>query len=227
MTTLFTLTAGKNRLKNLWQVTVLLLLLCSSFGQVLASAHEKQTALFLQATAPNATENPIKKGTFLVATKKLFGTSFNKTVILLTNYSSTGATGLAINRPANMSLHEAFPEINQLKGNKSELYLGGPVRSEALFILVQTKNPENGMRKITDDLYFAPGIKAFGKDKSSTSSQNTRAFAGYTGWAPGQLEHEIRRGDWQVVQSKLNIVFKKNDKSLWETLTKSWSGKWI
>ena len=207
------------------------LLLCLFLwpGTVAANSIAIQSNPFIKKTDAKSDISSIKKGTFLVATKKLSGSSFSKTVILLTHYSNRGATGIAINRPANMRLNEAYPDIEELKDNKSELYLGGPVRGDALFILTQTKNPQEGMRNIADDLYFAPGIKAFGKGSGNESglSEQTRAYAGYSGWAPGQLENEIRRGDWLVVQSKLDIVFDQDIGSIWKTLTKSWSGKWI
>jgi putative transcriptional regulator len=93
---------------------------------------------------------------------------------------------------------------------------------------MKTKQPAQGMQNIADDVYFAPGVNAFSNNKTqSNSSENVRAFAGYAGWAPGQLENEIRRGDWVVIQSKLDIIFTSEFSSLWSTLLRAWSGTWI
>lgn len=179
---------------------------------------------FYPALADNT---PIKKGTFLVATKNLAGSSFSEAVILLTHYSNWGATGLAINRPAKITLEEAFPGLEQLQNNHDELYLGGPVKPDAIFVLMKTKQPHAGMRNIANDLYFAPGITAFHSGKKPSEGESARAFAGYSGWAPGQLEAEIRRGDWLVIESDLDIVFTEENQSLWKKLTRDWSGTWL
>lgn len=181
-----------------------------------------------QAKQDSDVAKPIKKGTFLVATKNLASSSFSETVILLTHYSHEGATGLAINRPAKMSLNEAFPGMDQLQGNHEELYLGGPVKPDTIFVLMKTKHPNANMRNIANDLYFAPGVMAFTKDKlASAADDNARAYAGYSGWAPGQLEAEVRRGDWLVIESELDIVFADENQNLWQKLTRDWSGTWI
>lgn len=164
-----------------------------------------------------------RSGLFLVATDQLSGTSFQETVILLTHYSNRGATGLTINRPTDIPLNQAFPHIQQLNQHSDPLFLGGPVKENAIFVLVQTLEPHEGMHLITDHLYFSTGKNAFGYPINGTA----RAYAGYAGWAPGQLQHEIRRGDWLVVKTDPAIVFDENLPGLWLRLKNRWSGNWI
>lgn len=172
--------------------------------------------------------SPISKGTFLVASKKLANSSFRETVILITHYSQYGTSGLAVNRPSKFALNKVFPQLKQLQDNEDELYLGGPVSSDSIFVLLQTRQPAEGMQKITDDFYFSPGIQSLTHNKPGADTQkNTRAFAGYSGWTPGQLENEIRRGDWLVIQSDPKIIFSQDDESLWKQLHHIWSGTWI
>ena len=56
---------------------------------------------------------------------------------------------------------------------------------------------------------------------------SARTYAGYTGWAPGQLQNEIARGDWIVVKTNPAIVFEENPTGLWNRLKNRWSGNWI
>jgi len=164
-----------------------------------------------------------RKGLFLVATDKLNGTSFQETVILLTHYGKDGATGLAINRPTDIPLNQALPEIRQLDKYSDPLFLGGPMKTHHIFVLMRTLEPKDGMYHITDNLYFSTGKKAFGY----ATSNKTHAYAGYAGWAPGQLQFEIDRGDWLVVKTDPGIVFDKNLPGLWTRLKNRWSGDWI
>lgn len=75
-----------------------------------------------------ANNTPLGKGVFLVATDQLRGTSFAKTVILITRIDAHGAMGLAINRRSQRALREFFPDLTNDAG-AAELFLGGPVQS--------------------------------------------------------------------------------------------------
>jgi len=169
-----------------------------------------------------------KKGRFLVATDKLSNTSFKETVIFVTHFSSLGATGIAINRPAHIPLSEAFPTIKELSSLKESLYLGGPVKTNGIFVLMKTKRPHAGMKQVTDDIYFTVGLNAVihGSSKAE-DGEVARAYAGYTGWRAGQLQEEIKRGDWIIVDTDTSIVFEENPDNLWQRLRKKWSGDWI
>lgn len=169
-----------------------------------------------------------KKGRFLVATDNLMGTSFKKTVILVTHFSARGATGIAINRPAHIPMNEAFPSVKELSEVNDSLYLGGPVQTNGIFVLMKTERPHAGMKNITDNIYFTVGLNAVihGLPKA-TQGETARAYAGFAGWAPGQLQAEIERGDWIIVDAEPDIVFAEDPDALWERLRKSWSGHWI
>ncbi len=166
-------------------------------------------------------------GVFLVATEQLHGSSFQQTVILLTHYNKRGATGLAINRPAGIPLQQAFPGVHQLQQSTDPLYLGGPVNTNSIFVLLRTQQPGKNMHRIADDIYFATGKNVFTHSFKPATHTATRTYAGYAGWAAGQLQNEINRGDWMIVRSHPKIVFEEDSESLWQHLSKRWIGKWI
>jgi putative transcriptional regulator len=47
-----------------------------------------------------------------------------------------------------------------------------------------------------------------------------RFFSGYAGWAPGQLQGELDRGDWLVVDADAKSVFLKDTSRLWQDLVR-------
>jgi putative transcriptional regulator len=130
--------------------------------------------------------------------------------------------GLAINRPTDIPLNQAFPKLNQLKNNTDLLYMGGPVRPKTQFVLVRTKQPKKGLHHIIDDVYFSSAKNAF----SSPLQKITRVYTGYSGWTKRQLHNEINRGDWLVVHTDPDIIFKEDTSTLWHRLMKRWSGYW-
>jgi len=48
------------------------------------------------------------------------------------------------------------------------------------------------------------------------STANVIGFAGYAGWAPMQLENEIRQGSWLPTDLDLGIVFDVPREKAWE-----------
>ncbi|MDX2463693.1 MAG: YqgE/AlgH family protein [Porticoccus sp.] len=166
---------------------------------------------------------PENQGRFLVATEQLDHTSFQQAVILITHHSKRGATGLTINRPTNIPLTTIFPHTQHLKLNDESLYLGGPVSTNAIFVLLRTTQPRKNMHLIAKNIYFSTAENAFSTPFTGTS----RVYAGYAGWAPGQLQAEIDRGDWMLIHAEPNIIFEKNTQALWQRLSKRWSGLWL
>ncbi len=164
-----------------------------------------------------------KEGIFLVATEQLQGTSFQETIILLTHYSNRGTIGLTINRPTDIPLYKALPNISRLNQRDDLLYLGGPVSANAVFVLVRSKQPYKGMRHVVDDIYFSTGKNAFQQPLADIA----RAYLGYASWAAQQLQNEISRGDWLVIHADPAIIFDQDPSKLWNRLIKTWSGDWI
>ena len=58
----------------------------------------------------------------------------------------------------------------------------------------------------------------------SSPPENIRFFAGYSGWAPGQLRGELDRGDWLIVDADADTVFLKDTSRLWRDMVRRASG---
>jgi putative transcriptional regulator len=50
---------------------------------------------------------------------------------------------------------------------------------------------------------------------SPKANEAFRAFAGFAGWAPGQLAYEMRQGSWGVLSSTTFDIFSKDPETLW------------
>jgi putative transcriptional regulator len=169
----------------------------------------------LEAFAPD-------KGMFLVATEGLADPRFHEGVILLIQHDAQGSAGLVVNRTSRLALAQVLLEDSKLVGQGATLSYGGPVEPQTLLALVKVRNdPPEPADEVLGGLYvtgvdvleewpeFAGGVVA------------CRAFVGYTGWAPGQLELEIQRGDWRVLPGDEQSVFTGDGVLLWERLNKT------
>jgi putative transcriptional regulator len=45
-----------------------------------------------------------------------------------------------------------------------------------------------------------------------------RLFAGFSGWAPRQLENEMAREGWYILPATEELLFRKNTSGMWEEL---------
>ncbi len=184
--------------------------------------------LFCVAAYTNAGADPLAPGMVMVATANLQGTSFEKSVILITQHSRQGTLGIAINRPAHRKLGEFFPDFSAKTGSQP-LYLGGPVHPLALLVLARTK-ARDGWIPVTADISFTGGPTAerfLKQAQTELRDSKHRVFAGYTGWAAGQLKQEIQRGDWLTVMIDPDTLFNNETERTWEHLYRLHSGKWI
>jgi putative transcriptional regulator len=161
-------------------------------------------------------------GVFLVATHRITDPRFSKSVILLTQYSPQGAMGVIINRPTEHRLTDLLPEIEALEGRSDRLFFGGPVAVNAIVVLLETAEEVKleHTERVFGDVYFSGNPEAFayviGREKENEA---IRGYAGYAGWAAGQLEGEIARGDWSILGADASTVFRKEPSTVWNELS--------
>jgi len=168
------------------------------------------------------------KGMFLVASSRMMDPNFARTVILLTKYGPDGAVGLVINRPTKVSISHAVPEFSELSRSGEKIWVGGPVARNGLFFLVQTKGEPKESLRVLGDVYLSRSHDLL-KELVGDGESGTvfRVYTGYAGWAPGQLDAELARGDWLVKPADSDSVFFE-DEQLWRNLLPpdpSWSAE--
>lgn len=160
-----------------------------------------------------------EKGMLLVAKEQLTDPRFRDRVILLIQHDVHGTAGLVVNRPSRLPLATLLPQGSALAGQGMTLSYGGPVDPEILLALVKVRNhPPEPADEIIDNLYVT-GVGVL-DDWPDFAAEvvDYRAFAGYTGWAPGQLEAEMQRGDWHVLPADEQSVFAGDGVQLWDRL---------
>lgn len=163
---------------------------------------------------------------FLVARRDLNDPNFRETVVLVTHPPRGAPFGVIINRPLDQPLAEVFPDQPSLKGRKEVLYFGGPVARQGLVFLVRSPNPPQGVMMVLRNVFFTSDVELIEKlFKRKDPLAGLRVFAGYSGWAPGQLQNEIARGGWHVVPADAESVFDKDPAGLWPELIERASSK--
>lgn len=161
----------------------------------------------------------VANGIFLIARPGMDDPNFSKTVILVTLPEGGAPLGVIINRPLKQRLSDLFPDFKSLKDKTDPIYFGGPVELPLVSFLVRsTKAPDDAL-PVLHDVYFSTSHDLFEKlMKRSDPTANVRVFAGYSGWARGQLQMEIKRGGWYTLPADAKTIFEKDPVKMWDKL---------
>jgi len=136
------------------------------------------------------------KGMLLFSTPALFDPNFRRTVVLVAEHGEDGAMGVVLNRPSETTVGEAVPDLADVAGPDSPVFVGGPVQPQAVLVLAEFEEPDDAAAVVIGDLGFARADRDL--DELADSTRRARVFAGYSGWSPGQLEAELEEESWLV-----------------------------
>jgi putative transcriptional regulator len=177
--------------------------------------------VFVAFSAPAPAAGSDANAIFLVASPELLDPNFRETVVLVTHPREGPPWGVIINRPLEHPLSEVFTEIETLKGRKDVLYFGGPVAHERLVFLVRTSQPPPRAVEVLRDVHFVADVEWIeGLLRRTEPARGLRVYAGFAGWAPGQLQGEIARGGWRVWPADAATVFDTDPARIWPELIK-------
>lgn len=165
------------------------------------------------------------KGRLLVASPKLLDPNFYRSVVLVLEHDDEdGALGVVLNRPSETELAEALEGWEEVAAEPTAVFVGGPVQPEVAVCLASPR-PEAeppGFQRLLDwvgslDVSQDPAIAGAGVGQ-------LRVFAGYAGWDLGQIEGEVDRGDWFVLDPLPSDVFDADPEDLWKRVLRRQRG---
>lgn len=161
----------------------------------------------------------LSKGKFLVASRQIRDPRFMETVILLLQHDLNGTVGLVVNRPTTARISDFLPEIKEQHGEEHFTYIGGPVDMNQIHLLIRQPDRPEESQGIFDDVYVSSSRAVLERlIKKPDRKVKFRAYAGYAGWVFGQLEHEVMRGEWRVMQADAETIFNKSAAEVWPDL---------
>ena len=165
------------------------------------------------ARAADTTESII-----LVAKRQLQDKLYGSTIIIARPIGAERHVGFILNKPTQMTLGKLFPRHEPSRKVVDPVFLGGPVSPEVIFALVQGRESPGGRSiRILDDLYLAIDSEVVDRVIEKRPAQ-ARFLAGMVMWRPGELNDEVKRGLWYLVDAKADIVLRKPTDSVWEEL---------
>ena len=162
-------------------------------------------------------------GQLLVATENLGDPRFARTVIYMIRHDGRGAVGLVVNRPVGRLplarvLESLGREVADARGD-IRVHYGGPVEPGRGFVLHTRDWSSDDSRLVDATVAVTTDPVVFEALARGGGPRRALFAAGYAGWAPGQLEAELGRGDWIVVGADEALIFDDDAASKWERAT--------
>jgi|CXWL01.1.fsa_nt_gi putative transcriptional regulator len=180
-----------------------------------------RTATLLLALAAgwaHAQQNQPANGLFLVAKPTLTDPNFARTVVLVTQTEDGGTVGVIVNRPSTLGLSQFLSGEFETRNYRDPIFLGGPVMRQAIVAVVRSEAPPAAAAfHVLKNLYLtmhADNLKLM----LGNPDARYRLYAGFSGWAPRQLESEFMRDGWYILPADEATVFRKTTDGMWEEL---------
>ena len=153
---------------------------------------------------------------FLITMPSFADSVFDKGIIYVCEHNDEGAMGIMINKP--------IPNIEKLLykldikdiNPKPNVYLGGPVDINKGFVIHEKGYKTKGTLSVSNQISLTSNLDIINDILDGKGPSNYRFALGYSGWGPGQLEEELKRGDWLILPAYKQIMFDTPDSMMWK-----------
>ena len=165
--------------------------------------------------------SPLAPG-LLLAAPPLGDPNFDRSVVLLAAHGPDGAFGWVINGRELMTIEELLSRADVAipgMAPRGQVRLGGPVSPEQVWLVYRT---ENRLSDFPEQFDVGSGVTASPSRRMleaialGRGPKGVMGLAGYAGWAPSQLENEIRGGSWLPTDADPAIVFDVPREEMWQ-----------
>ena len=144
----------------------------------------------------------------LTARTDVSDADFANSVVLVMNNLGPAPIGVIVNKPTSIPVSRLFPDLKRLAPLHDKVYFGGPVEFGSVWFLFRAAAvPEHAIQASEGICISADRellLQLLGRTKPM---DGLRIFIGHSGWAPGQLEAEIARGDWTLGRAESAAIF--------------------
>lgn len=158
----------------------------------------------------------------LVAAPPLVDPNFDRSVVLLAAHGPEGAFGWVINGREVMSVEELLGRAElAIVGEPPSgvVLIGGPVAQEQVWLVYRSGDMVEGYGEqfeVGSGVTASPSRKMLEVIGEGHGPRHLVALMGYAGWAPNQLENEIRSGAWLPTEAHASLVFDVPRDEIWQ-----------
>lgn len=148
---------------------------------------------------------------FLIAMPGMADPNFAKSLTFVCEHNEQGALGIVVNRPTEMNLHALLEQISVAPEGDAfkevAVYFGGPVQVDRGFVLHSPLGDWQSTLPVGSEIGLTTSKDVLQALARGKGPRQVLVTLGYSGWAPGQLEHELAQNAWLTVQAQPEVIF--------------------
>ncbi|MEZ5322642.1 MAG: YqgE/AlgH family protein [Microthrixaceae bacterium] len=150
----------------------------------------------------------VRAGQLLLARPDMVDPNFARTVVYLIEHDENGSLGVVLNRPMGVAVSAHLEALEPAVSYPVVFFEGGPVAPGTVVGLGGSG-------------YSPPGLVDLDAVVSGdVQLEFLRLYAGYAGWAAGQLQEELASGSWIVAAAQrrslgADDLFSPRPEELW------------
>jgi putative transcriptional regulator len=166
-----------------------------------------------------------EKGKILISEPFLPDSFFNRSVVYLTDHNPKGSVGFILNKKLDIRICDAVSGFDDWE---EHMNMGGPVAPDTLHYIHSLGNLIPKSVRIEGNLFWGGDFEVI-KNLVRTGSLKQgqiRFFLGYSGWASGQLERELRENSWVIAKINTESIMNSREADSWKKLLRSLKNKY-
>jgi putative transcriptional regulator len=154
-------------------------------------------------------------GILLIADPFLKDPNFQRSVVFLCEHQTEGSFGFVLNKHYEYALKDL---VNGADDLDIPVFYGGPVQTDTIHFLHQYPDKISGGYEITDGIYWGGDFeRAVSLIRSGEISKTRiRFYIGYSGWAGGQLDDELKEKAWLPAKANQKLIFHRKADEIWK-----------
>lgn len=148
---------------------------------------------------------------FLLAMPCLTEGIFSQSITYICEHGESGAMGIVINRPLDLSVGEIFEHLQIATSDNfssEPVMAGGPVQMDHGFVLHRYSDRSwEASLKITPEITLTTSRDILRAIAVGDGPRDHLIALGYAGWGAGQLEQELADNSWLTLPGSSDIIF--------------------
>lgn len=160
-------------------------------------------------------------GQILIAMPSMRDPRFQRSLVYLCAHSQEGAMGLIVNREAEgLTLEKLFEKLGipaSAEIAAHPVHYGGPVEPGRGFVLhsADYSSPDATVA-VDEQTAMTATLEVLHAMSAGRGPKDAIVALGYAGWAPGQLEDELRHNGWLTCEADRELLFGEDQDAKWD-----------
>lgn len=147
----------------------------------------------------------------LIAMPGLEDPNFSRSVTYVCQHNDSGALGITINRPSDLTIGDVLEQMgidcSNVSWGEQKVLIGGPVHQDRGFVLHGGNKEWNSTYPVSSEISLTTSKDILHALAEGNGPAESLLALGYAGWGAGQLEDEILQNSWLSTQADSQILF--------------------